>query len=179
MAVYVRDLTRAEGNRLMEIARRGKSPIAVRRAQVLIASDQGMKAPEIAKVYHLSPDYVRKIIHRYNTEGFESVHAKYENGGRPPKFTPEECSLILEIANIPPKILGLPFTHWSLMKLRDHLVKCRVIPGISHEQLRQILKRANWSLQRVKTWKESNDPEFESKKNGSSGSTRKRRKGDG
>lgn len=179
MAVYVRDLSRAEGNRLLKIARHGKNPIEVRRAQVLIASDQGMKAPEIAETYHLGADYVRKLIHRFNTQGMESVRAKYDNGGRPPKFSKEECSLILEIANVPPKVLGLPFTHWSLMKLRDHVIECRVVPEISHEQLRQILKRANWSLQRIKTWKECTDPDFALKKTGSSGSTRRRRKEDG
>jgi transposase len=179
MAVYVRDLTRAEGKRLLEIARTGKDPIAVRRAQVLIASDQGMKAPEIADLYHLSADYVRKIIHRFNMEGMESVRARYDNGGRPAKFSQEECSMIVEIASTPPKAVGLPFTHWSLMKLRDQLIKWRVVKEISHEQLRQILKRANWSLQRMKTWKESNDPDFEAKKNESSGSTRRRRKGGG
>jgi hypothetical protein len=65
------------------------------------------------------------------------------------------------------------------MKLRDQLIKWRVVKEISHEQLRQILKRANWSLQRMKTWKESNDPDFDAKKNESSGSTRRRRKGGG
>jgi len=164
MAVYVRELSKAEGNRLLKIARHGKNPIEVRRAQVLIASDQGMMAPEIAATYHLGADYVRKIIHRFNDEGMDSVRSKYENGGRPPKFSQEECSLILEVASMPPKILGLPFTHWSLMKLRDHLIQRRVVSEISHEQLRQILKRANWSLQRMKTWKESNDPEFAAKK---------------
>ena len=151
----------------------------MRRAQILIASDQGMKSPEIGHLYHLSADYVRKVIHRFNEEGMESVQSGYARCGREPVFTPEECSLIVEVASTPPKALGLPFSHWSLPKLRDYVMKQKVVVSISHEQIRQILKRANWSLQRVKTWKESNDPEFDSKKNVSSASTRKPRKAAG
>lgn len=164
MAVYVRDLSRKEGQKLLSIARSSKCPIAMRRAQILIASDQGMKSPEIGSLYHLSADYVRKVIHRFNEEGLESVQSGYARCGRDPVFTPEECSLIVEIASTPPKALGKPFSHWSLPKLREYVIQNKVVHSISHEQIRQILKRVNWSLQRVKTWKESNDPEFASKK---------------
>lgn len=179
MAVYVRELSRQEGNRVMQLARNGKSPIAVRRAQVVLASAQGMKAPAIAGLYHLSADYVRKIIHRFNGEGFSTLGPGYSNGGRPAKFTAEERSMIVEVASTPPKILGLPFTHWSLHKLKQFLIDQKIVDSISHEQVRRTLKRAGWSLQRTKTWKESNDPQFEVKKNVSSGSTRRLPQGEG
>ncbi len=110
MAVYVRDLGRSEGNRLLRLSRSSKSPIVVRRAQILMASDQGMKAPEIGRLYHLSADYVRKVIHRFNEEGLPSLQPRYDRCGRPPIFTPEECSMIVELAGTPPKALGRPFT---------------------------------------------------------------------
>lgn len=178
MAVYVRDLRPDEGNALLRLARGSKSPIEVRRAQVLIASDQGMKASAIGELYHLSTDYVRKIIHAFNRDGMESVKVRYTNGGRPSRFSAEERSMVVEVATMPPRVLGRPFTHWSLRKLRDYLVQTRTVPDIAHEQVRQILSQAGFSLQRTKTWKESKDPDFEVKKKGSRGSTRTRRRTD-
>jgi hypothetical protein len=63
-------------------------------------------------------------------------------------------------------LLRQPFTRWSLEKLSVYLKKTTVVSSISLETLRQILHEQRVSLQRTKTWKESNDPAFESKKNG-------------
>ncbi|MBA8924302.1 hypothetical protein BC739_001499 [Kutzneria viridogrisea] len=63
-----------------------------------------------------------------------------------------------------PTRLGLPFTHWSLRKLAAHLGNT---PGrrmsIGRERLRQIQSERGISFQRTRTWKESNDPDFDAK----------------
>jgi transposase len=64
-----------------------------------------------------------------------------------------------------PQDLGLPFTQWSLTKLRAYLIQEKVVDTISIERLRQILEEEGFSYQRSKTWKESTDPDFEAKKN--------------
>ena len=61
-----------------------------------------------------------------------------------------------------PRILGWPFSTWSLSKLRDVLVAARS-SSISRETLRQILKEGGVSWQATKTWKASNDPDFAAK----------------
>ncbi len=40
-----------------------------------------------------------------------------------------------------------------------------MVDDISHEGLRQVLREEGVSFQRLKTWKVSNDPDFEAKKN--------------
>lgn len=58
----------------------------------------------------------------------------------------------------------MPFSHWSLRKLRRYLAghpKRRIV--ISKERLRQILDANEITFQRTKTWKESNDPDKEAK----------------
>ena len=60
---------------------------------------------------------------------------------------------------------GEPFTSWSLTKLRDHLLRARVVPTISRSQLWRILRDAGIRFQHHKTWKASPDPDFEVKKN--------------
>ncbi|MBW4082994.1 helix-turn-helix domain-containing protein [Paenibacillus sp. S150] len=164
MTLFVRDLSKEEGNRLLRIARKGSNPVEVRRALLILASAQKMKVPEISQLYHISGEHIRKTIHRFNTEGMASLKPNY-GGGRPPTFTEEQRADIIELAQIPPKVLGYPFTHWSLAKLKEAAEKKKIVPSISIETIRVILEEAKITYQNTKTWKESTDPEFESKKN--------------
>ena len=168
MCLYVREISFAEGRRLQQIVRRDKDRIKVRRAQVVLASTQGSKIPDIARSLYFSAGHVRAIIKEFNVDGFDALKPKY-GGGRPPEFGEEQKSIILEIALCPPNLLGRPFRRWSLEKLREYVVEKRVVRSISIETIRQMLREKGIRLQRTKTWKECNDPELASKKNGSAG----------
>lgn len=168
--IFVRDLTTKEGNQLRHIIRKGSHPVKVRRAMVILASAQKMTVPNIARLYHLSEDHVRRLIHRFNKEGMKSLHPRY-GGGRPRTFTPEQRAEIIELAQIPPRVLGLPFTHWSLSKLKQVAEERGIVDSISIETIRQILSEAKITYQHTKTWKESNAPEFHTKKNESNSCT--------
>lgn len=52
------------------------------------------------------------------------------------------------------------FTTWSLAKLAEHLVDRHVVPRISRETLRRILREGKVSRQTTTTWKASTDPDF-------------------
>ena len=164
MCLYVRDIGIAEGRRLQRMVRTGRDRIKVRRAQVILASAQGSKVPDIARRLYFSPAHVRTVIKAFNDEGFEGLAPKY-GGGRPPKFTEEQRSLIVETALCPPDLLGQPFTRWSLAKLREFILSERIADSICIETLRQMLKATKVKLRRTKTWKECNDPKLASKKN--------------
>src|SRR6266851_5158819 len=56
-------------------------------------------------------------------------------------------------------------TTWSLSKLAEFLVAEGVVDDISHEGLRVLLREEGVSFQVIKTFKVSNDPDFEAKKN--------------
>jgi transposase len=165
MCVYARELTALEGKRIQQILRKSTNRTAIRRAQVIVMSAQGYRATEISKNTYLHVVYVRELIGRFNNEGIELFKEK-KRPGRTARFTDEIKAEIVEYALSPPKLLGEPYTVWSLEKLRNYLMKIRVVKTISIEKLRVILKENKVSLQRTKTWKESNDPDFESKKNG-------------
>jgi transposase len=158
------------------LLRQGRDAIAVRRAEVVLASAQDESLRDIARRLHFSNEYVRRIIHRFNAEGLDSLKAHYENGGRPATILPEHESNLVELALTPPDLTGQPFTHWSLQTLCEVAVKRKLVPHLGVETARGILKKHRVSLQRTKTWKKSTDPEFEVKKRGSSGSTRQPRK---
>lgn len=135
MSIYVRDLTKGEGNRLLRTVRKGTDSVQVRRALLILASAQKMKVPEISRLYHISAEHIRKTIHRFNEEGMASLKPNY-GGGRPPTFTEEQRAGIVELAQIPPQVIGLPFTEWSLSKLKEVAEKKKLVRSISIETVR-------------------------------------------
>jgi transposase len=163
--VVVREISGPEGNKLLGIVRRGSgSVVRWRRAQIVLWSAQGMDVPAIAKIAFTSEDRVREVIHNFNADGFDSLAPRY-SGGRPAKFTLPERQEIKKVALSRPVDRGLPFSTWSLSKLAEYLVAEGVIDDISHEGLRTLLREEGVTFQVIKTWKQSNDPDFEQKKN--------------
>jgi transposase len=163
MVIAVRPLTNEEGNKLRRIVRHGREPVEVRRAQVILASAQGFTAPSISDIVGMSEDYIREIIHRFNDEGFNMLKPSWKPGGNW-KFTTKQKEDLVNLATSRPKDFGLPFTQWSLTRLKNFAIKQGIVDSISNEWLRVILDEAAVSHQSIKTWKESNDPEFEKKK---------------
>src|SRR3954464_7388086 len=162
--VQVRDISNDEGNRLLRIVRRSSGSVVTwRRAQMVLLSAQAMEVPMIAKVTFTSEDRVRDVIGNFNEDGFDSLYPKYA-GGRPPTFTLPPRQQIKKIPLSRPADHGLPFSTWSLSKLAEFLVAEGVVDDISHEGLRALLRKEEVSFQAIKTWKQSNDPDFEAKK---------------
>ncbi len=162
--VELREITNEEGNQLLRMVRRGAGNIVTwRRAQIVLWAGQGNPVGRIAEIGFTSEDRVRDVIHNFNRDGFSSLSAKYA-GGRPHKFGAETRSEIARVALTRPKTVGKPYTRWSLTKLADYLVEAGVVDDISVESIRRILAEEGVSYQRLKTWKESNDPHYEVKK---------------
>jgi transposase len=163
--VELREISNEEGNRLLRAVRRGSGSVVTwRRAQIVLLSAQRMPAARIAEVVFTDADTVRDVIHNFNRDGFDSLYPRYR-GGRPRSFTLPERQAIKKIALSVPADLGQPFATWSLAKLADFLVAEEVVTDISHEGLRQLLREEGVSFQALRTWKRSNDPDFEAKKN--------------
>ena len=164
MCIYVRDITKEEETELKAILRRSDDARKVKRAQIVLASAQKRRVPEISRSFGFSRDYVCDIIHNFDKVGFQALESKYDNCGKEPMFTEDDRKEIIDAALSKPNYLGLPFTCWSLSKLKDFVINQRGIKPISIETIRQILIENGIKYRHTKTWKESNDPEFESKK---------------
>jgi transposase len=163
--VELRLISNEEGNRLLRIIRRGSGSVVTwRRAQIVLLAAQQMPPARIAGVVFSDADTVREVIHNFNRDGFEALYPRYR-GGRPRSFTLPQRHEIKRIALAIPTDLGQPFATWSLAKLADYLVAEGVVDDISHEGLRQLLREEGVSFQAVRSWKRSNDPDFEAKKN--------------
>jgi transposase len=165
--VQVREITNAEGNRLLRILRRSSGSVVTwRRAQMILLSAQGMPAARIAEVTFTSADRVRDVIHNFNLDGFDALYPRY-HGGRPPTFPLAQRHEIKRLALSRPQDHDLPFSSWSLSKLADFLVAEGVVDDISHEGLRVLLREEGVSFQRLKTWKTSRDPTTSARRIGS------------
>ncbi|MFF5960796.1 helix-turn-helix domain-containing protein [Streptomyces luteogriseus] len=162
--VRVRRLTDQEGQRLQQIVRRGStSSVRYRRAMMLLASAGGNRVPVIAQLVQADEDTVRDVIHRFNEIGLACLDPQWA-GGRPRQLSPDDEDFVIQTATTRPAKLGQPFTRWSIRKLAAYLRKIhgRII-RIGREALRCLLARRGITFQRTKTWKESPDPERDTK----------------
>jgi transposase len=162
--VRARRLTDQEGQRLTQIVRRGKhGSVRVRRAMIIMASASGTPVTAIARLVAADEDTVRDVVHAFNEKGLAALDPRWA-GGRPRLISDEDVEFIVTAATTRPEKLGLPFTHWSLRKLAAYLAGRAARPvRIGRERLRQILHARHISFQRTRTWKESADPDKDTK----------------
>ncbi|MFJ4753675.1 IS630 family transposase [Streptomyces sp. NPDC088763] len=162
--VRVRRLTNQEGQKLQRIVRRGStSSVRYRRAMMLLGSAGGNRVPVIVQLVQADEDTVREVIHRFNEIGLACLDPQWA-GGRPRLLSDDDEDFVIQTAITHPAKLGQPFTRWSIRKLAAYLrrVHGRVI-RIGREALRCLLLRRGITFQRTKTWKESPDPDRDTK----------------
>jgi len=134
------------------------------RYRVIAEAAQGRSVPEIADRVGAHFTTVYDWVHRFNQEGFAGFEDVPNPQGRPSSLSSRQVRQLIAAALARPTDLGLPFTHWSVAKLQDYCREKKLLPSFSDEWVRRLLQREGVSLQRSKTWKESPDPDFESKK---------------
>ncbi len=162
-SVFVRDLSPEEAQRLRRMSRQSKVFALRQRAQILLASDSKVSAPEIARVLQTDENQVRRVIADFNADGMDSLRPP-TGGGHPRRIGDDTREEIRAIALARPCDLGEPGTRWSLSRLRRYLIRCKVVRSVSKEHLRRLLNQMGITAQRTRTWKWSNDPLYETKK---------------
>lgn len=146
------------------------------RYRVVKELDEGRAATEIADRVGCHVTVVYDWLHRFNASGFASFEAVPNPKGRPAIIKSEQVRALIKVATSRPDDLGLAFTDWSVAKLHAYCQEKGLLPPCTDEWVRRLLRREGLTYQRSKTWKQSNDPEFEQKKGASWPSTRRRRK---
>lgn len=110
-------------------------------------------------------------VHRFNESGFSTFERVSNPKGRPPILRAGQLRELVEVALSSPAERGLPFSNWSVPKLAEYCRSKKLLPEVTDEWVRRLLRREGLSAQRIRTWKTSNDPAFDRKKNSSAGST--------
>lgn len=159
--VVARTLRPWEGTKLHCMKRQLSNAVNCRHARIVLLSRGNVCNRQIAQRVGCTPQWVRKILHRFNAGGIDAItwYPYYCNRAGPTKFLAEVTEQIAEIALSSPKAL-IGMSVWSLPKLRDYLVAQKIVPAVSIERLRQILRGRKVNWRHTKTWKDSDDPLF-------------------
>ncbi len=170
--LVLRPLTAAEEKVLAEkLADKGLRTIIYERYRLIALVRDGLTPAAASRVAGCSDGKAEHWVHRLNASGFATFEKSPGRTGRPIIIDGQQVRALIRVALSRPEDLGLPFTQWSVSKLRAYCLKEGLIPAITDEWVRRLLRREGVSYQHTKTWKESPDPEFEVKKTVSSTST--------
>lgn len=159
--VAARKLRPWEGGKLQRMKRQLANAVNSRHARMILLSQGGLGNAAIAERVGCSGAWVRQVLHRFNDGGIEAIswYPYYCARAGPRKFLADVTEQIAEVALSSPKPL-IGMSVWSLPKLRDYLIAQKIVPGISVEGLRQILRDRKIRWRHTKTWKDSTDPAF-------------------
>ena len=138
---YVVDLTPAERDQLLHLIRGGKpSARKVSRARMLLKADENLSDEQIARELHAGVATVGRIRKRFVEEGLDNaLHEKPRPGQRRKLDGKAEARLIAEVCSSAPA----GHARWTLRLLAERVVALELAEAISHETVRQILKKTN------------------------------------
>jgi transposase len=136
--------------------------LRMRTQMVLLAAEQHMLAPDIAKIVRCDEGTVRTWLKRYLAEGVAGL-ADAPRPGVTPKVTPEYRAQLIETVRQRPRSLGQPYSLWTLQRLADYMAEQTGI-RVSYVTVRAHLKTAGIVLSRPQHKITSPDPEYEVKK---------------
>ena len=141
-------LTESERNMLQELINsRSQKSVQVKRAYVLLATDElGAKVwidQQIKEAYGVSINTIERLRKRLCEDGLEiALNGKSRPINREKVLTGDvEARLIGLRCSDPP----LGHSRWTLHLLADKMVELHYVDHISHESVRQILKKTNLS----------------------------------
>ena len=170
MTLRVRTLSDEEREGLERMARsRTRGAGLVRRARIVLHALEGLKAPEIGARMELCGARVRHWLKRFNARGLQGLEEDVRTG-RPPTYSAEQRSAVIDAALTRPADLGLPFASWTLDRLVAHLTERGI--AMRRSRISEILIREGLRWRHEETWfGERVDPECARKRERSSSST--------
>ena len=136
---YAVRLAAEQREELRHLIRAGKSPARVTaRARILLKSDDGWPAPQVAEGLDVALSTVYRIKQRFAEEGLEGVLQDRPQASRPRKLDGRGEAHLIALACTPP-----PAGHdrWTLRLLAGKVVELGLAPSMSHEGVRKRLKK--------------------------------------
>jgi transposase len=140
---FLVQLSTKERELLLGIIRSGKHKARkITRCRILLLADgpDGKTDQAIADALNVSLGTIAGIRRRYSREGLETAISERPRSGQPPKFKGKAAAKITAIAcSTPPAGQA----RWSLRLLADRAVELKIVDSISHQSIRNILKKTN------------------------------------
>jgi transposase len=156
----------AAERRLLRAGLRSREAFTLRRAQILLASAEGLRPSAIAARVGCAVGTVHNALRAFAEEGDASLTEK--------KHGPKDARPILDatkadplkgILHQCPRRFGKARSTWTLDLLADVAFEQGLTPRrLSHEAVRQAVRRLGHGWKRAKTWITSPDPSYARKK---------------
>ena len=132
-------LTPEQRSQLEHLVRAGRSPARVMtRARILLKTDEGWSAPQVAQALDVAETTVFRIKRRFAEEGLAGVLTDRPQVHRRRKLDDRgEAHLIALACGPAPE----GHDHWTLRLLAGKVVELGLASSLSHEGVRQRLKK--------------------------------------
>ena len=132
-------LTPEERDQLEHMVRAGKSSARVTtRARILLKTDEGWTAPKVAQALDVSEGTVFRLKRRFAEDGLEGALKDRVQANRYRKLDEKAEAHLIALACSP---APEGHDHWELRLLADRMVELGVVESLSHESVRQHLKK--------------------------------------
>ena len=151
MVRYKVTLTKEEHEQLKTALGKGKhSSQQYRNACILINSDEGsfgqkLSNEQIAQVLQINTKTVERVKQRFVEEGFDECMDRKPYPKKGPIKTDGDFEAHLVALSCSEAPEG--YARWSLRLLADKMVELKYADSISHETVRQVLKKRNQTME--------------------------------
>ena len=138
---YIVELTNEERQELRDLISKGKLSVRkVTRARILLKADEGWKDKNIVTALDTSVATVERIRKRFVEGGLEKALNDDPRPGAKRKLDLRGEAYLIALSCSPPPD---DHDHWTLRLLADRLVELGRAESISHEAVRQYLKKTS------------------------------------
>jgi transposase len=139
MKLYIINLTEEERKELTRLTTGGRHAARkILHARILLQADRGLTDKEISEHLNVSVRTVERVRQRCTLDGLGAALNPKKCEPREPKVDGETEARMIQLAcSEPPS----GRQRWTLRLLADKLVELKVVDSISHEAVRQHLKK--------------------------------------
>jgi transposase len=168
--IFVRSLTDEERRQLQDDLRSSEA-FVLRRCQILLASDRGARAPQIARTLGCTAQTVLNVIHGFHQTGL----AVLRRGSSRPRtvhaaFDAANAERLRALLHQSPRTFGKPTSVWTLpLAAEVSFAQGLTAQAVSGETVRATLERLGVKWRRAKQWITSPDPAYARKKGPATG----------
>ena len=151
MKKYIIKLSIDERNTLKKLITSGRGPARMfTRARILLKADQGISGPnwsdeKISDALDVTVQTIERVRKQFVEEGFDAVLSRRQYTQKVSRKKIDgkvEAHLIALSCSEPPE----GSARWTLRLLADKIVELGYVESVSHEAIRQTLKKTNLSL---------------------------------
>ena len=143
MKKYVVELSQAERAELEALTRKGKASVRrLKRALILLATDDGDVDDEIAAKVRVHRTTVEEIRKRFVEEGLDAALSERPRPGKAPLLDGRQEAYLIALAC---SEAPAGRSEWTLKLLAGRLVELEIVESISRETVRRTRKRGTSS----------------------------------